>query len=118
VFLPVRDVLEQDWPEHDDEVRRLDLQYRKRLGVRHWPYLLGRLGGPGRGTAGDRGVDHMAAGRRDSADPGPVGAGALLSMDALSTVTPDVLRPVSSRWSGYGEWLDEQRSSPGAARST
>ena len=31
VFLPVRDVLEQDWPEHDDEVRRLDLQYRNRL---------------------------------------------------------------------------------------
>ena len=31
VFLPVRDVLEQDWPEHDDEVRRLNLQYRNRL---------------------------------------------------------------------------------------
>ena len=31
MFLPVRDVLEQDWPEHDDEVRRLNLQYRNRL---------------------------------------------------------------------------------------
>ena len=31
VFLPVRDVLEQDWPEHDEEVRRLNLQYRNRL---------------------------------------------------------------------------------------
>lgn len=30
-FLPVRDVLEQDWPEYDDEVRRLDLQYKDRL---------------------------------------------------------------------------------------
>ena len=30
-FLPVRDVLEQDWLEHDDEVRRLDLQYKDRL---------------------------------------------------------------------------------------
>ena len=31
VFLPVRDVLEQEWPEHDEEMRRLDLQYRNRL---------------------------------------------------------------------------------------
>lgn len=31
VFLPVRDVMEQDWPEHDEEMRRLDLQYRNRL---------------------------------------------------------------------------------------
>ena len=31
VFLPVRDVLEQEWPEHDEEVRRLHLQYRDRL---------------------------------------------------------------------------------------
>ena len=31
VFLPVRDVLEQDWPEHDEEVKRLNLQYRNRL---------------------------------------------------------------------------------------
>ena len=31
VFLPVRDVLEQDWPEHDEEVRSLHLQYRDRL---------------------------------------------------------------------------------------
>ncbi len=30
-FLPVRDVLEQDLPEHDDEVRLLNLQYRNRL---------------------------------------------------------------------------------------
>ncbi|MER2083421.1 DISARM system helicase DrmA [Rhodococcus sp. (in: high G+C Gram-positive bacteria)] len=31
IFLPVRDVLEQDWDEFDDEVRALDLQYRDRL---------------------------------------------------------------------------------------
>jgi hypothetical protein len=31
VFLPVRDVLAQDWPEHDEEVKRLNLQYRNRL---------------------------------------------------------------------------------------
>ena len=28
---PVRDVVEQHWPEHDEEVRRLNLQYRNRL---------------------------------------------------------------------------------------
>ena len=31
VFLPVRDVLEQDWPEHDEEVKSLNLQYLNRL---------------------------------------------------------------------------------------
>lgn len=31
VFLPVRDVLVDDSPEHDEELRRLDLQYRDRL---------------------------------------------------------------------------------------
>ena len=68
VFLPVRDVLEQDWPEHDDEVRRLNLQYRNRL-----EFAIGRTCSVDwvvrDGVAPrHRGVDDVAAGGGDAAD--------------------------------------------------
>ena len=53
--------------EHDDEVRRLNLQYRDRLEFAVGPDLLGRLEGGRRGAAGDQGVDHLAADLRDAA---------------------------------------------------
>lgn len=69
VFLPVCDVLEQDLPEHDPEVQRLNLQYRNRL-----EYAIGRTCSVDWTVKGlaqcHRGVDHMAASRRNPADPG------------------------------------------------
>ena len=121
VFLPVRDVLEQDWPEHDDEVRRLDLQYRNRLGVRDRPDLLGGLDGRARARGarprcrrpGCRSPRRRRR-RRGSVD------GALLSMDALARATPDELRAgLAPLVSGYGAWLDEQEAQAAdAARRT
>lgn len=111
VFLPVRDVLEQDWPEHDEEVRRLDLQYRNRL-----EFAIGRTCS----------VDWVVrAGSRRATEVSttwlPVGespqtrarsvTGALLSMDALSTATPAELQAgLEPLVSGYGSWLEEQES--------
>lgn len=109
VFLPVRDALEQDWPEHDDEVKRLNLQYRNRL-----EFAIGRTCS----------VDWVARnGSRRAAEVSttwlPVAEtpqtrarsvkDAKLSMDALSTATPEGLKAgLAPLVSGYGAWLDEQ----------
>lgn len=110
VFLPVRDVLEQDLPEHDEEVRRLNLQYRNRL-----EYAIGRTcsvdwivkRGSRRATEVSTTwlpVAETPQTRARSLDD------ALLSMDALSTVTPDQLRAgLASLVSGYGAWIDHQQ---------
>lgn len=37
----MQDVVEQDWPEHDEEVKRLNLQYRNRLESCDWTNLFG-----------------------------------------------------------------------------
>lgn len=69
VFLPVCDVLEQDLAERDEEVRQLNLQYRNRL-----EYAIGLGGLVGERLAAPVGsVDHLAAGRRNTPHPGPVG---------------------------------------------
>ena len=115
VFLPVRDVLEQDWPEHDEEVRRLNLQYRNRL-----EFAIGRTCSADwmvkEGLAAcHRGVRRPGcpSARRRRPGLGPV-KDALLSMDALSTVTPDELRAgLEPLVTGYGAWLDEQESCRG-----
>ena len=115
VFLPVRDVLAQDWPEHDDEVRRLDLQYRNRL-----EFAIGRTCS----------VDWVArSGARHATEVSttwlPVGetpqtrarsvTGAQLSMDALSTVTSADLRVgLEPLVAGYQAWLDEQEATAAA----
>ena len=67
VFLPVSDALLDTRHEPDDELRRLNLQYRDRL-----EFAVGRTcsvglgGGQGR-AAGQQGVDDVAAGVRDTA---------------------------------------------------
>ncbi len=109
VFLPVRDALKQDRREEDDELSRLQLQYRNRL-----EYAIGR-------TCSVDWVVREGARRATEVSTTwlPVAeipqtrarsiTGALLSMDALSTATPDELRSgLEPLISGYGKWLDEQ----------
>ena len=111
VFLPVRDLLEQEWPEEDEEVRRLDLQYRDRL-----EFAIGR-------TCSANWVVRQGARRATEVSTTwlPVAEtpqtlaravdGALLSMNELARATPnelrDGLRPLVD---GYGTWLDEQQN--------
>lgn len=111
VFLPVCDVLEQGWPEHDPEVQRLNLQYRNRL-----EYALGRTCS----------VDWTV--KKDSRRATAVWTtwlpvaetpqtrardveNALLSMEALSTATAEQVRDgLDPLIAGYGEWLDTQEA--------
>jgi len=110
VFLPVRDAMEQDWPEHDPEVQRLNLQYRNRL-----EYAIGRT------CSVDWTVKDSS--RRASAvwttwlpvaetpqtKARPVD-NALLSMDTLAKVNADELRAgLQPLIAGYAEWLDTQQ---------
>ena len=123
VFLPVRDVLEQDWAEHDPEVRRLNLQYRNRL-----EYAIGRTCSAGwtvkkgsrRATAVWTTwlpvVETPQTQARDVEN-------ALLSMDALATATAEQVRAgLEPLIAGYGAWLDTQETIatelPGHLRET
>ena len=56
--------------ERDDELRRLQLQYRDRLEFARRPHLLGRLGRRPRRPPRHRGLDDLAADVRDAADHG------------------------------------------------
>ena len=116
VFLPVRDVLDQDWPEHDDEVKRLNLQYRNRL-----EFAIGRTcsvdwtvtEGARRATSVE--TTWLPIGETPQTRARSV-TDALLSMDALSKVTPDELRAgLEPLVTGYGAWLDEQEAVAAAA---
>lgn len=111
VFLPVQDVMEQDWPEHDDEVKRLNLQYRNRL-----EFAIGRTCSAGwtlktgsrRATAVE--TTWLPIGETPQTKARSV-ADATLSMDALSTVTPDDLRAgLAPLVEGFGAWLDTQEA--------
>ncbi|SHT65323.1 helicase domain-containing protein [Mycobacteroides abscessus subsp. abscessus] len=111
VFLPVCDVLEQDLPEHDPEVQRLNLQYRNRL-----EYAIGRTCS----------VDWTA--KKDSRRATAVWTtwlpiaetpqtraldveNALLSMDALASATAEQVRAgLQPLIAGYGEWLAAQEA--------
>ncbi|MGW2216772.1 DISARM system helicase DrmA [Nonomuraea sp. NPDC001684] len=110
VFLPVTDVLEADaWLERDDELRRLQLQYRDRLEFAH-----------GRTCSAD--WEASKGGRRASrvwttwlpmSETPPVDAelieGALLDMRKLAQASPEELREgLSPIVDGYAAWLDEQ----------
>ena len=109
VFLPVRDVLEQDWPEHDEEVRRLNLQYRNRLEFAigrtcsvDWTVKAQSRRAAAVWTAWLPIAETPQTRARSVKDT-------LLSMDALSRVTPDELRAgLEPLVSGYGIWLDGQ----------
>ncbi len=109
VFLPVRDVLEQDWPEHDDEVRRLNLQYRNRL-----EFAVGRtcsadwVSSDGSRRASEVSTTWLPIGETPQTRARTV-AGALLSMDALAKGSSEELRAgLQPLISGYAAWLDEQ----------
>ncbi len=111
VFLPVRDVLEQEWPEHDDEVRRLDLQYKDRL-----EFAVGRTcsadwvvrTGSRRATAVS--TAWLPVAETPQTRAGEV-EGATLSMKALSVAGPDEVQAgLAPLVSGYGAWLDRQET--------
>jgi hypothetical protein len=109
VFLPVRDLVEQEWPEDDEEVQRLNLQYRNRL-----EFAIGRtcsadwIVAKGSRRATEVSTTWLPIAETPQTRARSV-AGALLSMDALSDVTPDELRSgLEPLVSGYGEWLEGQ----------
>ncbi|BBZ40277.1 DISARM system helicase DrmA [Mycobacterium conspicuum] len=111
VFLPVCDVLEQELPEHDPEVRRLNLQYRNRL-----EYAIGRTCSvdwsvkTGSRRASAVWTTWLPVAETPQTRARPV-ENALLSMDKLSRVTPDELRNgLQPLVTEYGTWLDGQQS--------
>lgn len=115
VFLPVSDVLDQDWAEHDDEMRRLNLQYRNRL-----EFAIGRTCSvdwvvrDGARKATEVSTTWLPVGETPQTRARSV-TDALLSMDALSVVTPAELRAgFEPLVSGYGAWLDEQEGTAAA----
>ena len=116
VFLPSRDVLDDDYDETDDERRRLDLQYRHRL-----EYAIGRTAS----VTWTEGLDELhpevSLRRATSVETswlptaeipqtvaGDAGA-AVMSMRRLMTLRADevdeAFRPLID---GYREWLDKQ----------
>ncbi len=111
VFLPVRDVLEQDWPEPDDEVQQLDLQYRDRL-----EYAVGRTCSVDwEVRQGSRRATEVSTTWLPIAETpqtrAPDRDRSMLSMDELATVTPAKLRTgLRPLVDGYCEWLDQQES--------
>lgn len=111
MFLPVRDVLEQAWPEHDPEVQRLNLQYRNRL-----EYAIGRTcSADWTVKKGSRRASAVWTTWLPVAETPQTQArdveNALLSMDALATATADQVRTgLGPLIAGYGEWLDTQEA--------
>lgn len=111
VFLPVRDVVEQNWPEHDDEMRRLDLQYKDRL-----EFAIGRTcSADWVVRRGSRRATSVSTTWLPTADTPQTRAGevegAELSMKTLASATPEELRAgLAPLVSGYGAWLDTQES--------
>jgi len=111
VFLPVRDVLEQDWQEHDEELQRLNLQYRNRL-----EYAIGRtcsvdwVAREGSRRATKVSTTWLPIGETPQTRA-PSVEGAMLSMDALAEATPDDLRAgLTPLVVGYGAWLNQQEA--------
>ncbi len=111
VFLPVRDVMDQVWPEHDDEVRRLDLQYRNRL-----EFAIGRTCSVDWVVRSDarRAAEVSTTWLPVAESPqtrARTVAGAQLSMDVLSEATPDDLRAgLAPLVAGYDAWIAEQEA--------
>ncbi|CAI9402708.1 DISARM system helicase DrmA [Aestuariimicrobium sp. T2.26MG-19.2B] len=123
VFLPVQDVMEQEWPEHDDEVKRLNLQYRNRL-----EFAIGRTcsadwtlkNGSRRASAVE--TTWLPVGETPQTMARAV-EDATLSMDALSSITAtDLQAGLAPLVDGYAAWLDTQEAEaaklPGHLRET
>jgi hypothetical protein len=109
VFLPVRDVVEHEWPEHDDEVRRLDLQYRDRL-----EFAIGRTCSVdwvvkrGSRRATQVSTTWLPTAETPQTQAGSV-SGAELSMEALASASPDQLRDgLEPLVHGYASWINER----------
>ncbi|BCB86608.1 DISARM system helicase DrmA [Phytohabitans suffuscus] len=109
VFLPVRDVLHQEWPEYDEEVRRLDLQYKDRL-----EFAIGRTCSADwvvrkeSRRATEVSTTWLPVAETPQTRAGEV-EGATMGMKALSEVGPDELRAgLAPLVSGYGAWLARQ----------
>jgi hypothetical protein len=107
VFLPVRDVLEQEWPEHDEEMRRLHLQYRDRL-----EFAVGRTcsvdweAEPGARRATEVWTTWLPVAETPQTQARSVD-GALLGMDALARATPQQVRDgLTPLIDGYQAWLE------------
>lgn len=115
VFLPVRDVLEQDWPEHDDELRRLNLQYRNRL-----EYAIGRTCSVDWAVkTGARRASAVWTTWLPVAETPQTRArsveNALLAMDALSRANHDEVRTgLEALVTGYETWIDSQEATGSA----
>ncbi|REE98985.1 DISARM system helicase DrmA [Thermomonospora umbrina] len=110
-FLPVRDVLEHDWPEHDEEVKRLNLQYRNRL-----EFAIGRTCSadwtvrPGSRRASAVETTWLPIAETPQTRARSV-EDALLSMDALASASAeDVRAGLAPLVDGYGSWLDAQET--------
>lgn len=114
VFLPVCDVLEQDLPEHDLEVQRLNLQYRNRL-----EYAIGRTCSVDWTVKQDsRRATAVWTTWLPVAETPQTQArdveNALLSMDSLATATAEQLRAgLQPLITGYGDWLATQEAASG-----
>uniref|UniRef100_UPI003D932E5F DISARM system helicase DrmA n=1 Tax=Gordonia sp. B7-2 TaxID=3420932 RepID=UPI003D932E5F len=110
VFMPVQDVTEHDWPEHDEEVKQLNLQYRNRL-----EFAIGRTCSadwmliPGSRRAAAVETTWMPIGETPQTRARSV-KDAQLSMDALASVSADDLRVgLAPLIDGYGTWLETQK---------
>lgn len=124
VFLPVRDVMEQDWPEHDEEVKRLNLQYRNRLEFAigrtcsvDWVVRKGARRAtevsttwlPVAETSQTRALSAADAQAEGAAEEVKLLGQAVMSMDELSRATSDAVRAsLQPLIDGYGVWLDKQ----------
>ena len=113
-FLPVRDVMEHEWPEHEDEVRRLDLQYRDRL-----EFAIGRTCSAdwvvktGSRRATEVSTTWLPTAETPQTQAGSV-AGAELSMEALASASSDQLRVgLEPLVHGYAGWIDARIAEAG-----
>lgn len=111
MFLPVRDLMEQDWPEYDSEVERLNLQYRNRL-----EFAVGRTCSvdwvcrEGSRRAVEVSTSWLPVVETPQTQPRAVD-GALLNMDALAQASADDLRAgLEPLVAEYGAWLDAQEA--------
>ncbi len=118
VFLPVRDVMEHEWPEHDEEVKRLNLQYRNRL-----EFAIGRTCSAdwvvreGSRRATSVGTTWLPIGETPQTRARSV-EDAMLSMDALASASAEDLRVgLAPLVAGYETWLDGQEEQSAALPS-
>jgi len=109
VFLPVQDVTDPAWNEHDHEKRQLALQYRNRL-----EFAIGRTCSadwqvePGSRRASSVWTTWLPQSETPQTRARPV-EGAMLSMKGLVEASrEDLSEGLEPLISGYASWLDEQ----------